>query len=178
MKSTKQDKKISYSYLKPEKATPSTQSAPPPQPTNKTYLSQAELEKLDMDPRLLQERNAEISMSLQNDLDEIRELLKNTAIIYNEAAKLHLEQTRQVSDILSTLKLAVSTSNDKFDKLTSILMLRQGAVMARSKTPEKYPVIPNNHVALNRPTSRKSLSQTHSFIPSIRSKSTNRYEEV
>jgi hypothetical protein len=153
------------------------------------HLSESDLESLGtVDQKLLDHRYSESSHSIKNDFDEIRDLLKNTATLYNESAKLHMEQTRQISDIISTLKLSVVSTSDKFDKLTSILMLRNGGATlpnpdpqpaSRTKTPERV----MKSTVTNRPGSRKSqvLSNTHTFIPTVRSKSTTRlstYEEV
>jgi hypothetical protein len=188
---------ISYEYLKPSLApTPKKKEA------NKTpFLSATALKQLDTasrvekqksppslnesdaldsvaDAHLLGERNAEISQSLQNDFDEIRELLKNTAILFNESAKFHLEQTKQITEIINLIKLSEIKTNEKLDRIMVALAAKIGESGVKKSENSKKSTV-----------SRQNLSRTLSSIDNftddkkvlktpIKTKKKNSYEEV
>lgn len=99
-----------------------------------------------------------ISNSLQNDYDELRDIMKEQAIMFRDAArlqleqaKLHLEQSKQLTDIIKTM---------------SMLGVVTGEHITRPLNTH------SNHVEAYRRGSR--LTQSQKYIPVARSRSTVR----
>lgn len=174
---------VSYKYLKPD-------------PKPKLYSDEHVTTNTSVTRRTLEKKedvlsSLELSDSFHNDYDEMRDILKNAievindiALLKQEETKLHLENMRQISELITLIRESHNESTDKFNKLVSIFMLQQNELknnnpaskipLVRSKTPERSATLRvgsrKSQLFSGEMLSGSSLSQTHNSIPTIRPK--------
>jgi RNAse (barnase) inhibitor barstar len=173
---------VSYKYLKPD-------------PKPKLYSDEHVATNTTVTRRTVEKKedvlsSLELSDSFHNDYDEMRDILKNTiemihdiALLKQEETKLHLENMRQISELITLIRESHNESTDKFNKLVSIFMLQQNELknnsaskipLVRSKTPERAATLRvgsrKSQLFSGEMLSTQNLSHTHNSIPTIRSK--------
>jgi len=160
-----------------------------PKPKASNNLTLEEIRRNSMDTLSISSTN-----SLQNDFDEIRSLIRDSATLYCEAAKLQVENMRQISEVLglirslTALNLQQALDRQKSDNLLlvdrqkadNLLSVGSPRSFERQKTEMEtkdskvFSTLPKTP---NRPESRRGMnfSQTQILTP-VRSRSVSRLQ--